>query len=63
MGGDGLPEGVDVDRVYTVEEMDQIRRGVASSMAANDIAAHNGGTGEDRAWSREEILKGLGISM
>ena len=62
-GGDGLPEGVDVDRVYAVKEMDRIRRGVASSMAANDIAAHDGGGGEDRAWSREEILKGLGISM
>lgn len=60
--GDGQGAAVGVEEVYNVAEMDRIRKGLAPKAVGDDVAAHDGGAGEGK-WSKESILRKLGIQQ
>ena len=54
-------EAVDVDRVYAMEELAEIRRGVAPKPVQEEVNEHDDAPG-NKQWAADELLRSVGLS-
>lgn len=59
--GDGLRDAVGVDAVYAVEELAEIRKGVAPKPVQEEVNEHDNAPG-NKQWSTNDLLRSVGLS-